>query len=98
MTSPGRPTGRERWAAAYARAQQAGQVRDADFSTLSGVEVDPVYGPADEAADERMGRIGWPGEFPFTAASTPAATAGGRGRSGSSPVSATPGRPTSAIG
>ena len=66
MTSPGPTTGRERWAAAYARAQQAGQVRDADFSTLSGVEVDPVYGPADEAADERMGRIGWPGEFPFT--------------------------------
>jgi hypothetical protein len=66
MTSPGLPTGRERWAAAYARAQQAGQVRDADFSTLSGVEVDPVYGPADEAGDERMGRIGWPGEFPFT--------------------------------
>ncbi len=66
MTSPGLPTGRERWAAAYVRAQQAGQVRDADFSTLSGVEVDPVYGPADEAADERMGRIGWPGEFPYT--------------------------------
>ena len=50
MTSPGRTTGRERWAAAYARAEQAGQVRDADFSTLSGVEVEPVYGPADEVA------------------------------------------------
>ena len=59
-------TGRERWAAAYTRAEQAGQVRDADFSTLSGAEVDPVYGPQDEAADERMERIGWPGEFPFT--------------------------------
>src|ERR671916_2245212 len=66
MTSPGPPTGRERWAAACARAQAAGQVGDADFSTLSGVEVDPVYGPADEATDERMDRIGWPGEFPFT--------------------------------
>src|SRR6476659_4110033 len=30
------------------------------------MEVDPVYGPADEAADERMERIGWPGEFPYT--------------------------------
>ena len=66
MTSPGPPTGRERWPAAYATAQAAGQVRDDDFSTLSGVEVDPVYGPADEAADQRMDRIGWPGEFPFT--------------------------------
>jgi methylmalonyl-CoA mutase N-terminal domain/subunit len=66
MTSPERQTGRERWAEAYARAQQAGQVRDADFSTLSGAEVDPMYGPANEAADERMARIGWPGEFPFT--------------------------------
>src|SRR5829696_5889991 len=66
MTSSGPPTGRERWAAAYARAQAAGQVRDANFSTLSGVEVEPVYGPADESADERMARIGWPGEFPFT--------------------------------
>ena len=62
----GGPTGRERWAAAYAQAEAAGQVRDADFTTLSGVEVDPVYGPADEAADERMERIGWPGEYPFT--------------------------------
>ena len=66
MTGPQEPTGRERWAAAYARAQQAGQVRDVDYTTLSGVEVDPVYGPVDEAADERMDRIGWPGEFPFT--------------------------------
>ena len=41
-------------------------MRDADFTTLSGVEVDPVYGPADESADERMARIGWPGEYPFT--------------------------------
>ena len=41
-------------------------MRDADFTTLSGVEVDPVYGPSDESADERMERIGWPGEYPFT--------------------------------
>jgi methylmalonyl-CoA mutase N-terminal domain/subunit len=41
-------------------------VRDADFTTLSGASVEPVYGPEDEALDERMGRIGWPGEFPFT--------------------------------
>ncbi|HWH98767.1 MAG TPA: methylmalonyl-CoA mutase family protein [Propionibacteriaceae bacterium] len=59
-------SGRERWAAAFAEAEAKGQVRDADFTTVSGLEVDPVYGPADEAADERMDRIGWPGQFPFT--------------------------------
>jgi len=58
--------GRERWAAAFAEAEAKGQVRDADFTTISGLEVDPVYGPDDEAADERMERIGWPGQFPFT--------------------------------
>ena len=66
MTTEDERTGRERWAAAYARAEESGQVRDADFTTLSGVEVEPVYGPADESADERMSRIGWPGEYPFT--------------------------------
>jgi methylmalonyl-CoA mutase N-terminal domain/subunit len=59
-------TGKERWAAAFAEAEAKGQVRDADFTTISGLEVDPVYGPDDEAADERMERIGWPGQFPFT--------------------------------
>ena len=58
--------GRERWAAAFAEAQAKGLVRDADFTTISGLEVDPVYGPDEENADERMERIGWPGEFPFT--------------------------------
>ncbi|HKN44110.1 MAG TPA: methylmalonyl-CoA mutase family protein [Propionibacteriaceae bacterium] len=59
-------TGKERWVAAFAEAQAKGQVRDADFTTISGLEVDPVYGPDDGAADPRMERIGWPGEFPFT--------------------------------
>ena len=61
-----RATGKERWAAAFAEAEAKGQVRDADFTTISGLEVDPVYGPDDQAADERMERIGWPGQFPFT--------------------------------
>ena len=65
MTAHG-ASGRERWAAAFAEAQAKGQVRDADFTTISGLEVDPVYGPDEENADERMERIGWPGEFPFT--------------------------------
>ncbi|MDQ1644732.1 MAG: isobutyryl-CoA mutase large subunit, partial [Cryptosporangiaceae bacterium] len=52
--------GRDRWQARFAAAPR----RDADFTTLSGVEVAPVYGP--DGPDERMDRIGWPGEFPFT--------------------------------
>ncbi|MFC1420187.1 acyl-CoA mutase large subunit family protein [Streptacidiphilus cavernicola] len=50
---------RERWQLRYDGARK----RDADFTTLSGDEVEPVYGPADGEAPER---IGWPGEYPFT--------------------------------
>ncbi|MGZ4781331.1 MAG: acyl-CoA mutase large subunit family protein [Oryzihumus sp.] len=57
-------SGRSRWQERYDAAQARGQVRDADFTTLSGMEVDPVYGPAD--GTEVPERIGWPGEFPFT--------------------------------
>src|ERR671918_767655 len=53
---------RERWQRRYA----ASRVRDADFTTLSGMAVEPAYGPADEAATPGFDRIGWPGEFPFT--------------------------------
>ena len=35
---------RQRWQQRYDDALARGQVRDADFTTLSGVEVDPVYG------------------------------------------------------
>ncbi|GAB46993.1 acyl-CoA mutase large subunit family protein [Mobilicoccus pelagius] len=57
-------SGRERWQQRYA----ASKVRDADFTTLSGMEVEPVYGPTaeQEAADPDFDRIGWPGEFPYT--------------------------------
>jgi methylmalonyl-CoA mutase N-terminal domain/subunit len=54
--------GRERWRAAYERAP----VRDADFTTISGLEVDPVYGPREGDSVEDFERIGWPGEFPYT--------------------------------
>ncbi|GAA4508808.1 methylmalonyl-CoA mutase family protein [Actinoallomurus oryzae] len=52
--------GRRRWQERF----DASRRRDADFTTLSGVEVEPVYGPP--AADPRFERIGWPGEFPYT--------------------------------
>jgi methylmalonyl-CoA mutase, N-terminal domain len=57
---------RQRWQQRYDAALAGGKVRDADFTTLSGVEVDPVYGPADESAVPGFERIGYPGEFPFT--------------------------------
>ena len=52
--------GRERWQQRY----DASRKRDADFTTLSGAPVEPVYGPVDDYAG--FERIGWPGEFPYT--------------------------------
>ena len=63
--------GRRRWQQRY----DASRKRDADFTTLSDVEVQPVYGPAGPVPD--FERIGWPGEFPFTRGLYPA---GYRGR------------------
>ncbi|MGH3735827.1 MAG: acyl-CoA mutase large subunit family protein [Micromonosporaceae bacterium] len=54
--------GRERWQQRY----DAARKRDADFTTLSGVEVDPVYGPEPGHEPPGFDRIGWPGEFPYT--------------------------------
>ncbi|MFC0625025.1 acyl-CoA mutase large subunit family protein [Kribbella deserti] len=54
--------GRSRWQQRY----DASKRRIADFTTLSGTEVEPVYGPPEGYDDPRMERIGWPGEFPFT--------------------------------
>jgi len=58
----GNATGRARWQARYDAAPR----RDADFTTLSGLEIDPVYGPEPGAEPPGFERIGWPGEFPFT--------------------------------
>jgi methylmalonyl-CoA mutase N-terminal domain/subunit len=65
--------GRDRWQRRYAAARK----RDADFTTLSGLEVDPVYGPPEGAVVPGLERIGWPGEYPFTRGLYPA---GYRGR------------------
>jgi methylmalonyl-CoA mutase N-terminal domain/subunit len=59
-------TARHRWQQRYEAAQAAGKVRDADFTTLSGLTVEPAYGPEDESAVPGFERIGWPGEYPFT--------------------------------
>src|SRR5487761_1842206 len=54
--------GRKRWQARYDQARK----RDDDFTSLSGLDVDPVYGPPAGAREPGLDRIGWPGEFPFT--------------------------------
>jgi len=54
--------GRERWQRRY----DAARKRDADFTTLSGMPVDPVYGPPPGTDVPGFERIGWPGEYPYT--------------------------------
>ncbi|ACU70199.1 methylmalonyl-CoA mutase, large subunit [Catenulispora acidiphila DSM 44928] len=54
--------GRERWQARY----DAARKRDADFTTISGSGVEPVYGPPEGSEVPDFERIGWPGEFPYT--------------------------------
>jgi methylmalonyl-CoA mutase, N-terminal domain len=66
MSNDAPDAARQRWQQRYDEALARGQVRDADFTTLSGVTVDPVYGPPDERAVAGFERIGYPGEFPFT--------------------------------
>ncbi|MET9022872.1 methylmalonyl-CoA mutase family protein [Actinopolymorpha sp. NPDC004070] len=73
--------GRRRWQQRYdaatgrgrsdeAKPGESGETRDrhdrARRTTLSGTEVDPVYGPPPDVDDPRFERIGWPGEYPFT--------------------------------
>ena len=55
MTDTAAKTARERWEQRYA----ASRVREADFTTVSGMPVEPAYGAADGSGE-------WPGEFPFT--------------------------------
>ncbi len=50
---------RERWQAEF----EATAVRDADFETMSGLELDPIYAPAESEPDPE---VGWPGQFPYT--------------------------------
>ena len=50
---------RERWQAEF----ESTRVRDADFSTMSGLELDPLYAPVEGEPDPE---VGWPGQFPYT--------------------------------
>src|SRR5262245_18467639 len=66
--TPDADEGRQRWQRRYDSSRR----RDADFTTLSGLEVDPVYGPPPGAVVPDFERIGWPGEYPFTRGLYPA--------------------------
>ncbi len=54
--------GRARWQERYDKSR----VREADFTTLSGLPVEPVYGPPPGSTYPNFAAIGWPGEYPFT--------------------------------
>jgi methylmalonyl-CoA mutase N-terminal domain/subunit len=49
------------WAEAFAAAKK----RERDFTTISGHEVAPLYGPGDVELDYERD-LGWPGQYPFT--------------------------------
>ncbi|HWO88948.1 MAG TPA: methylmalonyl-CoA mutase family protein [Gemmatimonadales bacterium] len=50
-----------RWRERYSR----GELRDIDFTGVSGREVEPLYTPLDAAGDYSA-QLGFPGEYPFT--------------------------------
>src|SRR5207244_8712458 len=60
-TPPGRDE-RARWEAHFRRAAE----RDADFETLSGEPLKPIYTPADVADVDYERDLGYPGHFPMT--------------------------------
>jgi methylmalonyl-CoA mutase N-terminal domain/subunit len=56
-----RKSAKDRWEEAYSK----GPERDAEFSTMSGVPVKPLYTPEDFEGDYDE-KLGYPGEYPYT--------------------------------
>ena len=56
-----RKSAKDRWEEAYSK----GPERDAEFSTMSGVPVKPLYTPEDVEGDYDE-KLGYPGEYPYT--------------------------------
>ncbi|MEQ1892495.1 MAG: methylmalonyl-CoA mutase family protein [Planctomycetota bacterium] len=52
--------------AQWENACREAETRGANFSTVSGVPLAPLYGPADVAGFEPERDLGYPGQFPFT--------------------------------
>ncbi|MFN2387772.1 MAG: methylmalonyl-CoA mutase [Thermoanaerobaculia bacterium] len=58
--------GRERWERAARASFDRKAPRPADFTTVSGAEVNPLAGPDTFAGFDSQRDLGWPGEYPFT--------------------------------
>ena len=56
-----RKTAKDRWQEAYSKTPE----RDAEFSTMSGVPIKPLYTPEDVEGDYDE-KLGYPGEYPYT--------------------------------
>ena len=56
-----RKSAKARWKEAYSQAPE----RDAEFSTMSGVPIKPLYTPEDVEGDYDE-KLGYPGEYPYT--------------------------------
>ena len=56
-----RKSARDRWEEAYSKSPE----RDAEFSTMSGIPVKPLYTPEDVEGDYDE-KLGYPGEYPYT--------------------------------
>jgi methylmalonyl-CoA mutase, N-terminal domain len=56
-----RKSAKDRWQEAYSK----GPERDAEFSTMSGLPVKPLYTPEDVEGDYDE-KLGYPGEYPYT--------------------------------
>ena len=56
-----RKSAKDRWEEAYSKASE----RDAEFSTMSGVPIKPLYTPEDVEGDYDE-KLGYPGEYPYT--------------------------------
>ena len=54
--------GAEHWQEEYG----SSPLRDADFETMSGTPLRPVYGPGDWSQDQAAEALGWPGRPPYT--------------------------------
>ncbi len=59
-------TEKARWQkTVYEKAKSKSPERRETFETSSGIELDPVYGP-EQSPEEQLGKLGFPGEYPFT--------------------------------
>ncbi|MGI8866385.1 MAG: methylmalonyl-CoA mutase family protein, partial [Rubrobacteraceae bacterium] len=56
-----RKSAEDRWREAYSKTPE----RDAEFSTISGVPIEPLYTPEDVEGDHEE-KLGYPGEYPYT--------------------------------